>query len=202
MDKARLEAFSDGVFAIIITVMVLALNAPDGTGISALAPRISIFLTYVLSFLYVSIFWINHHLLLSATRRISPAVLWGNINFLFWMSLVPFFTSWVDEHHADMVPVMAYGIIFLMCVVSFRILQWTLFRTHDADAPIVRLLRPGQRSKISIAGFVVAILMAAVHPYISLGIYVAIAGLWLVPNKPLVRAIGDGDVCGQNKNGA
>ncbi len=195
MDKARLEAFSDGVFAIIITVMVLALDAPDGTDVAALSARVSILLTYVLSFLYVSIFWINHHLLLSATRRISTAVLWGNINFLFWISLVPFFTAWVDEHHSEVVPVMAYGIIFLMCVISFRILQRLLFRTHDADAPIVRLLRSGRRAKISSVAFIVAILMSAVHPYISLGIYVAIAGLWVVPNRQLVRAVGDGDVC-------
>ena len=108
---------------------------------------------------------------------------------------MPFFTAWVDEHHSEVVPVMAYGIIFLMCVISFRILQRLLFRTHDADAPIVRLLRSGRRAKISIVAFIVAILMSAVHPYISLGIYVAIAGLWVVPNRQLVRAVGDGDVC-------
>ena len=189
MEKSRLEAFSDGVFAIIITIMVLGLNAPDQVTFAAICTRLPAFLTYVLSFVYVAIFWINHHLLLSATRRINTGVLWANINFLFWISLVPFFTAWVDEHHAAPVPVAAYGIIFLMCVASYRLLERILFKTHDSAAPIVQILRPGWREKISMAAFVVAILMSAVHPFISLVIYIIIAGFWIVPDRRLVRAV-------------
>ena len=128
MDKARLEAFSDGVFAIIITVMVLALDAPDGTDVAALSARVSILLTYVLSFLYVSIFWINHHLLLSATRRISTAVLWGNINFLFWISLVPFFTAWVDEHHSEVRHLLA--VVRSLCHEAGRLIVFQFSHWH------------------------------------------------------------------------
>lgn len=189
MNKARLEAFSDGVFAIIITIMVLSLTAPTATTWSALLTRLPIFLTYVLSFIYVAIFWINHHLLISAARRISTGVLWGNMNFLFWMSLVPFFTAWVDENHGSAVPVAAYGIVFLMCVVSYRFLEYLLFRTHDSDAPIVQILHPGRRERTSIIAFIIAILMSAVHPFISLAIYIIIAGFWVIPDRRLVRAI-------------
>ncbi len=189
MEKSRLEAFSDGVFAIIITIMVLGLDAPDQVTFAAICSRLPAFLTYVLSFVYVAIFWINHHLLLSATRRINTGVLWANINFLFWISLVPFFTAWVDEHHAAPVPVAAYGIIFLMCVASYRLLERILFKTHDSTAPIVQILRPGRREKVSIVAFIVAILMSAVHPFISLVIYIIIAGFWIVPDRRLVRAV-------------
>lgn len=191
MEKSRLEAFSDGVFAIIITIMVLGLNAPDQVTFAAICSRLPAFLTYVLSFVYVAIFWINHHLLLSATRRINTGVLWANINFLFWISLVPFFTAWVDEHHAAPVPVAAYGVIFLACVASYRLLERILFKTHDSTAPIVQILRPGRREKVSIVAFIVAILMSAVHPFISLVIYVVIAGFWIVPDRRLVRAVMD-----------
>ncbi len=189
MNKARLEAFSDGVFAIIITIMVLSLTPPSATTWTALVTRLPGFLTYVLSFIYVAIFWINHHLLISAARQISTGVLWGNLNLLFWVSLVPFFTAWVDEHHAAPVPVAAYGIVFLMCVVSYRLLEYLLFRTHDSDAPIVRILRSGRREHASIIAFIIAILMSAVHPFISLAIYIIIAGFWIVPDKRLIRAI-------------
>lgn len=189
MEKSRLEAFSDGVFAIIITIMVLGLDAPDQVTFAAICTRLPAFLTYVLSFIYVAIFWINHHLLLSATRRINTGVLWANINFLFWISLVPFFTAWVDEHHAAPVPVAAYGVIFLACVASYRLLERILFKTHDSTAPIVQILRPGRREKVSIVAFIVAILMSAVHPFISLVIYIIIAGFWIVPDRRLVRAV-------------
>ena len=189
MEKSRLEAFSDGVFAIIITIMVLGLNAPDQVTFAAICSRLPAFLTYVLSFVYVAIFWINHHLLLSATRRINTGVLWANINFLFWISLVPFFTAWVDEHHAAPVPVAAYGVIFLACVASYRLLERILFKTHDSTAPIVQILRPGRREKVSLVAFIVAILMSAVHPFISLVIYIIIAGFWIVPDRRLVRAV-------------
>lgn len=189
MNKARLEAFSDGVFAIIITIMVLALNAPSDTDFQSLWQMVPIFLSYVLSFVYVAIFWINHHLILMATRQITTRIMWANMNFLFWMSLVPFFTAWVDEHHLDRIPVAAYGIIFLLCVVSFRMLQRLVIHTRDANGRLAESVRSGRRTHISIIGFIVAILMSAVHPFISLGIYVAIAIWWIIPQRQWERLL-------------
>lgn len=195
MKKSRLEAFSDGLFAVAITIMVLALDVPRGVTMSALAARIPVFLSYVLSYIYVAIFWINHHHLLAATRRINSAVLWGNLHFLFWVSLIPFFTAWVDENHAAPVPVAAYGIVLMMCFVAYRVLEILLIRAHDSNAIIFRALKPGRRENPTIAVFVVAILMSAVHPYIALSVYIAIAAVWLRPHPRLEKMLGYADVC-------
>jgi len=195
MKKSRLEAFSDGLFAVAITIMVLALDVPRGVTLGALAGLTSVFLSYVLSYIYVAVFWINHHHLLAATRRINSAVLWGNLHFLFWVSLIPFFTAWVDENHAAPVPVAAYGMVLMMCFVAYRLLEILLIRAHDSNMVIVRALRSGYRENISIACFVVALLMSAVHPFISLGIYIFIAIFWLRPHPRLERLLGYGDVC-------
>lgn len=195
MNKSRLEAFSDGLFAVVITIMVLELDAPSDVTLSSLVPLIPIFLSYVLSFIYGSIFWINHHHLLAATRRVSSGVLWANLNFLFWLSLIPFFTSWVDENHVSSIPVAAYGLSLFMVVVSYRILELVLFKIHDADALLVRILRPGRREKLSMWAFLVAIPLAFVHPFVSLGIYIFIAAIWFMPERALERALARRDIC-------
>lgn len=195
MNKSRLAAFSDGLFAVIITIMVLELNAPRGVCASALVPLIPIFLSYALSFVYVAMFWINHHHLLAVTRRVNTPVLWGNLNFLFWLSLIPFFTSWIDENHVSPVPVAAYGMAMLMVVISYRTLELLLFRTHDADAPIVRILRSGRREYWSMAAFVAAIGLAFAHPFISLGIYIAVAVMWIRPHRELDKIVEKRDIC-------
>ncbi len=195
MNKSRLEAFSDGLFAVAITIMVLALTVPENETVGALGRLVPIFLSYVLSYIYVAVFWINHHHLLAATRRINSAVLWGNLHFLFWVSLIPFFTAWVDENHAAPVPVAAYGIVLMMCFVAYRLLEILLIRAHDSDAAIARALRPGRRERPTIIAFAVAVLMSAVHPYISLGVYIVIAALWMMPHPRLERILGYGDVC-------
>ena len=181
MNKSRLEAFSDGLFAVVITIMVLELEAPEEVSLSSLVPLIPIFLSYVLSFVYGAIFWINHHYLLAATRKINSAVLWANLNFLFWLSLIPFFTSWVDENHWAAIPVAAYGVALFMVVLSYRILELVLFRLHDADALIVRILKSGRREKSSMVAFALAVPLAFLQPFVSMVLYIAVAVMWFLP---------------------
>lgn len=199
MNKSRLEAFSDGVFAVAITIMVLALTDPPGVTLGALRGLVPVFLSYLLSYIYIAIFWINHHHLLAATRRVNSAVLWANLHFLFWVSLIPFFTAWVDDNHVAPVPVAAYGVVLMMCFVAYRLLEILLIRAHDDNAAIVRALKPGRRENPSIISFIVAIAMAAVHPFISLAIYIIIALLWMRPHPRLEKIIGYADICDSEK---
>lgn len=189
MNKNRLESFSDGLFSVVITIMVLELNAPIQISIESLQPLTPIFLSYLLSFIYGAIFWVNHHHLLAATKKINSTVIWANMNFLFWLSLMPFFTSWVDENHAASMPVAAYGISLLMIVLSYRFLELILFKIHDADAPIVKILRPGHREKLSIILFLIAIPISFQNSYAALIIYIIVAAIWFMPNKALEEAL-------------
>ncbi len=189
MEKTRLEAFSDGLFSVVITIMVLELVAPRGVTVGALTPQLPIFLSYMLSFLYGAIFWINHHHLLAATHRIDTHVLWANINFLFWVSLIPFFTSWVDENHISPVPVAAYGLSLLMVFISYRVLELVLFKIHDASAPIVRILRPGRRERASMLLIFIGILLSFAHPFIALGLYTFTTLMWIRPEQKLEEAL-------------
>lgn len=191
MNKSRLEAFSDGLFAVIITIMVLELDAPDGYTWNSLRPLMPIYLSYVLSFVYGAVFWVNHHYLLAATRRLSNGVLWANLNFLFWLSLIPFFTAWVDENHFHSVPVAAYGIALFMVFASYRLLEVILVRIHDANAPLVRAVRNGRREKISILILFCAILFSFVHPMISMAIYVGLAVWWIFPTRAMHGVIAE-----------
>lgn len=185
MDKGRLEAFSDGVLAIIITIMVLELKAPDDTTLGALVPILPVFLSYVLSFIYVAIYWINHHHLFQATQRISTGVLWANTHLLFWLSLIPLVTSWLGENHLEPVPVAFYGGVLFMSAVAFRILENALVRSHDAATPIARTLSNGRKENISIGLYLFSIPMAFVHIAISIVCYVVVAAVWVVPAKGL-----------------
>lgn len=193
MTKGRLEAFSDGVLAIIITIMVLELQAPEGTNFRDLLPIIPIFLSYVLSFIYVAIYWINHHHVLMAANRISSKVLWANINLLFWISLIPFTTSWVDENHIEPVPVATYGITLLMCGISFRLFEKALMEVHDKKTTLVKVLEKGWKEKYSILIYLAAIPMAFVHPFISIFCYILVALFWFIPNQELERQLGNED---------
>lgn len=197
MNKSRLETFSDGLFAVVITIMVLQMDAPSDVTLRSVIPMLPVFFSYVLSFIYCAIFWINHHHLLAATRRVNSAVLWTNLNFLFWVSLIPFFTSWVDENHVSPIPVAAYGISLFMVVVSYRILELVLFHIHDADALLVRILRPGRREKFSMIAFCIAVPLAFVHPFVSLGIYIIIAIIWFMPERALEHALMRGEDTGK-----
>ncbi len=189
MDKSRLTAFSDGLFSVVITIMVLELDAPTGTTLKSLGTQIPIFLSYVLSFMYGAIFWINHHHLLAATHRVNSHVLWANLMFLFWLSLIPFFTSWVDENHLATIPVAAYGTALFMVFAAYRVLELVLFRIHDTNAPIVKILRPGRREKKSMLLLAAAIGLSFAHPFIAMGIYIGVAIMWIHPERGLEHAL-------------
>ncbi len=191
MNKSRLEAFSDGLFAVVITIMVLELQAPRDVSFWALGPLVPIFLSYVLSFVYGAIFWVNHHHLLAATQRVSTPVLWANLNFLFWLSLIPFFTAWVDENHVAAVPVAAYGAVLFAVFASYILLEQVLFRAHDANAPVVKILRSGRREKITLVTILLGVALSFAHPFVALGMYIAVAIIWVQPDKRLEKAITD-----------
>ena len=187
MNKGRLEAFSDGVMAIIITIMVLAMDTPDEVTLKALLPVVPVFVSYLLSYIYVGIYWINHHHIMQVTHRINGVILWANLNLLFWLSLIPFTTNWIGKNHLSPVPVAFYGGVFLMSAVAFRILESTLIRYHGEDFPLRRLHAGGKKEKISILIYFSAIPLAFVCVWISIFLYFLMACLWVMPSKRLEK---------------
>lgn len=183
MSKTRLEAFSDGVIAILITIMVLELTVPHGSTFEDLRPLLPILLAYVLSFVFIGIYWNNHHHMLHATERVNGRILWANLHLLFWLSLVPFTTAWMGENGFAPLPTSAYGFVLLMSAVSYSILQVLLIGHHGPQSRIAKALKSGAKEKVSLALYVVALPLAFVHQGISLAIYVTVALIWLVPDK-------------------
>jgi len=188
MSKGRLEAFSDGVLAIIITIMVLELPSPEGTDWSALAPVTPVLLTYVLSFVYLGIYWNNHHHLLHAARAISGAVLWANLHLLFWLSLVPFVTGWMGHNHWAPVPTAAYGFVMLLAAIAYWVLQYTILARQGHDSVLARALGSDLKGKLSPVMYAAAIPLAFVNQWISDAIYVGVALIWLVPDRRIELA--------------
>jgi uncharacterized membrane protein len=182
MSKGRLEAFSDGVIAILITIMVLELKVPEGTEWSALVPLIPALLTYLLSFVFLGIYWNNHHHMLQAAHRINGKVLWANLHLLFWLSLVPFVTGWMGENHFAPLPTAVYGFVLLMAAVAFTILQSVLVAAQGPDSRLAAALGSDTKGKVSLALYMAAIPLAFVNQWISDALYVAVALLWLVPD--------------------
>jgi uncharacterized membrane protein len=180
--KGRVEAFSDGVVAILITIMVLELKLPNGEDWSALAQILPRLCSYVLSFVFLGIYWSNHHHLLQATERVSGGVLWANLHLLFWLSLVPFATEWVGETHSAPLPTALYGALLLLSGIAYYILQLTIIRRQGADSRLRAALGRDFKGKLSPFGYAAAIPLAFVSPRISEAIYVAIALIWLVPD--------------------
>lgn len=187
MDKGRLEAFSDGVLAIIITIMVLAMDTPDEVTLKALLPVVPVFVSYLLSYIYVGIYWINHHHIMQVTIRINGTILWANLHLLFWLSLIPFTTNWIGKNHLSSVPVAFYGGVLLMSALSFRILEKTLIRYHDEDFPLRRLHKGGKKEWLSIIIYSSAIPLAFVSVWISIFLYFLMACLWVMPSKKLEK---------------
>jgi uncharacterized membrane protein len=189
MHKARLEAFSDGVIAIIITIMVLELEVPHETGIAALRPLIPVFLSYVLSFVFVGIYWNNHHHMLQAAERVNGPILWANLHLLFWLSLVAFVTAWMGENHFAPVPVALYGCVLLMAGVAYTILTRTLIAHHGNESVLAVAVGSDRKGMASIAMYAAAIPLAFVNPALSGGLYVLVAILWLVPDRRIERTV-------------
>ena len=183
MPKSRLEAFSDGVIAVIITIMVLEMKVPHGTDLAALVPLWPVFLAYVLSFIYVGIYWNNHHHLLHAVQRVNGSILWANLHVLFWLSLVPFVTGWMSENHFDALPVAAYGVVLLMSGFAFVLLTQCLVVIHGQDSDIARWLRDDRKGKISVVIYAIAIPLAFVEWWLAFGLYVLVAAIWFVPDR-------------------
>ena len=191
MGKGRFEAFSDGVLAIIITILVLELKVPGGEDLQALDGTLPHFLAYVLSFIYVGIYWNNHHHMLHATTRVSGASMWANLHLLFWLSLVPFVTGWMGEYHRSAVPAAAYGTVLLMAAVAYTILQTTLTWQRDHNAALARAIKRDIKGKVSLVLYVVSIPLAFVATWASIAIYVVVALIWLVPDRRIERVLAD-----------
>lgn len=187
MNKGRLEAFSDGVLAIIITIMVLALKTPETTTLKALVPSIPVFVSYVLSFIYVGIYWINHHHIIQVTKKINGVILWANLHLLFWLSLIPFATSWVGENHIDAIPVAFYGGVLLLCAIAFKILEASLIKYNGNDFLLKEVIRGARKEKLSIVVYLLAIFLAFASVYISIACYFFVASIWVIPYKKLEK---------------
>jgi uncharacterized membrane protein len=183
MGKGRLEAFSDGVIAIIITIMVLELRAPHGDTLEVLTPLWPIFLSYVLSFVYIGIYWNNHHHMLHAVKHVNGAVLWSNLHLLFWLSLTPFTTAWMGENHFAQTPVAVYGVGLLMNAIAYTILVRTLIKRHGRDSEFAARIGSDAKGIASLVLYVTAVALSFVNPWISLAIYFGVAMIWLVPDR-------------------
>jgi uncharacterized membrane protein len=189
MSKGRLEAFSDGVLAVIITIMVLEMKTPHGTSLADLKPVIPVFLSYLLSFVYIGIYWNNHHHLLHATQHVNGAALWANLHLLFWLSLVPFTTAWIGENHLDSWPVAIYGVVLLMAGVAYFILTKVLIRLHGQGSTLATSIGSDRKGKVSIAIYAIAIPLAFSRPWVAGACYILVAIMWLVPDRRIERQI-------------
>lgn len=189
MNKNRLEAFSDGVIAILITILVLELKIPHGEDFEAIRPLFPVFITYVLSFVYLGIYWNNHHHMLQATRQINGKILWANLHLLFWLSLIPFATGWMGENHFAPLPTAVYGINLLACGIAYWILQTTIISEHEANARLAAAIGSDLKGKASIACYALAIGAAFVSQWISAALYVFVALMWLVPDRRIESKI-------------
>jgi TMEM175 potassium channel family protein len=189
MGKNRLEAFSDGVMAIIITIMVLELKVPHGETIETLLPLVPVFLSYVLSFIYLGIYWNNHHHMLHTVSRVSGSVLWANLHLLFWLSLFPFATGWMGENHFAALPSALYGGVLLMAAGAYWLLQKTIIVTQGPDSLLRRAVGSDWKGKLSPVFYVVAIVATIWSPWISAALYVAVALIWLIPDRRIERVL-------------
>jgi uncharacterized membrane protein len=189
MHKNRLEAFSDGVLAIIITIMVLELKVPHGEGIDALRPLLPVALSYLLSFVYVGIYWNNHHHMFQAARQVSAKVLWANLHLLFWLSLLPFVTGWMGENHFASMPAALYGVVLVMAAFAYWLLARAIIATDGLDSLLARAIGKDRKGTVSLLAYLPAVPLAFVNRWLSLAIYVGVALAWLVPDTRIERAM-------------
>ena len=193
MGKNRLEAFSDGVIAIIITIMVLELKVPHGVDLAALQPLVPVFLSYVLSFIYLGIYWNNHHHMLHTLHRVTGPILWANLNLLFWLSLVPFTTGWMGENHFANVPTALYGAVLLAAAISYYILQQIIIASQGADSLLRRAIGRDWKGRVSPVIYTAAVLLAWWQRWLALALYALVALIWLIPDRRIERTVGSGD---------
>jgi uncharacterized membrane protein len=189
MNKSRIEAFSDGVMAIIITIMILEIKAPEHSNIGSLIPLIPVFLSYVMSFIYVGIYWNNHHHMFQVVKKIDGSVLWFNIILLFWLSLIPFATSWIGSQSFSSVPMACYGFILLMCAISYTFLQNKIIKLEGKESLLYKAVQKDKKGKISLVCYTSAILLAFISPIISGILYIFVALMWIVPDKRIENLI-------------
>ncbi len=187
MTKTRLEAFSDAVIAIIITIMVLQLSTPKGNDLSSLKPLLPVLLSYVMSFIYVGIYWNNHHHMIHTVRHVTGGILWANLHLLFWLSLVPFVTRWIGESGFARTPSALYGVVLLMSAIAYFILQTTILRRHGADSLLARAIGRDLKGKISPPLYMVAIISTFFYEWVAVGIYVFVSLIWLIPDRRIER---------------
>lgn len=189
MGKTRLEAFSDGVIAILITIMVLEMKVPHGGTLDALLPVWPVFLSYILSFVYVGIYWNNHHHMLHTCRKVTGGILWANLHLLFWLSLIPFASGWVGENHFDSAPAALYGVVLLMAAIAYFILQQQIIATQGEDSLLKKAVGTDWKGKLSPITYATAIPLAFWYPLLSMALYVAMALIWLIPDRRIEKAL-------------
>ncbi|THF53202.1 DUF1211 domain-containing protein [Flavobacterium supellecticarium] len=189
MNKTRLEAFSDGVLAIIITIMVLEIKVPHEVSFSALKPILPVFLSYVLSFIYVGIYWNNHHHMLHTVKQISGGILWANLHLLFWLSMIPFATAWIGENHFAPIPMMLYGIVLLLCALAYFILQYLILKKHGPDSVLSKAIGKDSKGKLSPVFYILGIIASNYNGLIAGAFYVLVAIMWLIPDKRIERIL-------------
>ena len=189
MKTSRLEAFSDGVLAIIITIMVLELKVPHAVDLAALKPLLPVLLSYVLSFIYIGIYWNNHHHLFQATEQVSGGILWANLHLLFWLSLFPFTTGWMGENELTAIPTTVYGFVLLMAAIAYVVLERAIIAREGRDSLVAQAVGGEWKGKLSLVLYVAAIPLAFVGPWIAAGVYVFVALLWLVPDPRIARKL-------------
>ena len=189
MKKGRIEAFSDGVLAIIITIMVLEIKVPHGSELSDLKPVIPVFLSYVLSFIYIGIYWNNHHHMMATVKKVTGDVLWANLHLLFWLSLIPFSTGWMGENHFGAMPLALYGLNLLMAALAYFILQTRIIKNHGKNSVLANAIGRDLKGKISPVLYTLGIAATWINPWISGSLYVAVALIWLIPDKRIERII-------------
>lgn len=187
MTKNRLEAFSDGVLAIIITIMVLELKVPHGSDLNNLLPLLPVFLSYVLSFLYIGIYWNNHHHLLHTVNKVNGGILWANLHLLFWLSLFPFVTGWMGENHFSEIPTAIYGTILLLATIAYYILQKAIIKTQGEKSDLAKALGKDLKGKLSPILYLTAIFSVAINTWIAQAIFVVVALVWVIPDKRIEK---------------
>jgi uncharacterized membrane protein len=189
MGKNRLEAFSDGVIAVIITIMVLEMKVPLGESFQALRPVTPVFLIYVLSFVYVGIYWNNHHHMLHTCEKVTGPILWANLHLLFWLSLIPFTTGWMGENHFAAAPSALYGVVLLMAAIAYLILQQVIIASQGRDSLLKEAIGRDWKGKLSLASYIMAILLSFQSHWVSQGLYVLVALIWLIPDRRIERVL-------------